>query len=82
VRPGLSSTSGIGVVADYDRQAFVDAVSYITRPEVNLEMRQRALVASGRFSDAGAAEWIWQSLARGQPIDLRYEDLVPHENSL
>jgi hypothetical protein len=73
---------GIGLVANYDRQAFVEAVSYITRPEVNLEMRRRALVASGRFSDAGAAEWIWQSLARGQPIDLRYEDLVPHENSL
>jgi hypothetical protein len=70
---------GIGVVVEYDRQAFVDAVNYISRPEVNLAMRKRALVASGRFSDCGAAEWVWQSLAREEAIDRRYEDLISEE---
>jgi hypothetical protein len=73
---------GIGAVADYDRQAFVEAVNYITQPEVNLMMRKQALVASARFSDAGAAEWIWQSLARGEAIDRRYEDLISQEKLL
>ena len=70
---------GIGAVAGYEKRAFVEAVDYITRPEVNLEMRRRALSLAGRFTDVGAAEWIWQSLARGQPIDSRYEDLMPRE---
>jgi hypothetical protein len=68
---------GIGTVTGYDRQSFTEAVDYITRPEVNLEMRRRALVASGRFTDIGAAEWIWRSLAHGEPVDHRYEDLAP-----
>jgi hypothetical protein len=68
---------GIGVVAGYDRKEFVDAVDYITRPDANLEMRRRALALACQFTDAGAAEWIWQSLARGEPIDGRYEDLMP-----
>lgn len=68
---------GIGVVAGYEKEAFVEAVDYISRPEVNLEMRRKALTMAGRFTDVGAAEWIWQSLARGEPIDSRYEDLMP-----
>jgi hypothetical protein len=68
---------GIGVVAGYERKAFVEAVDYITRPEVNLEMRRKALALAGRFTDVGVAEWIWQSLARGEPTDRRYEDLMP-----
>ena len=47
------------------------------QPALNLAMRKRALAAAGRFTDSGAAEWIWQSLARGEPIDQRYEDLLP-----
>jgi hypothetical protein len=68
---------GIGAVAGYEKREFVEAVDYMTRPEVNLEMRRKALVLAGRFTDVGAAEWIWQSLARGEPIDGRYEDLMP-----
>jgi hypothetical protein len=68
---------GIGMICGYDRDAFVDAVERITRPDVNLEMRRNALAVAGRFSDAGAAEWIWRSLARGDAIDARFEDLAP-----
>jgi hypothetical protein len=68
---------GIGTVAAYDRQSFMKAVNYMTRPEVNREMRRKALAVAGRFSDMGAAAWIWQSLAEGAPIDRRYEDLLP-----
>jgi hypothetical protein len=68
---------GVGTVAGYDREAFVRAVNCMMEPEVNLAMRRRALVAAGQFADTGAAEWIWQSLALGSPIDRRFEGLFP-----
>jgi FkbM family methyltransferase len=70
---------GIGITADYERRSFVAAVDRLTQTEVNLAMRRRALAVAGRFSDAGAREWIWESLARGEAADRRYEDLLPAE---
>jgi hypothetical protein len=67
----------IGMSVGYDRLAFLDAVERITRPEMNLILRRTAFVLSVRFADLGAAEWIWQSLAKGGPVDTRYEDLLP-----
>jgi hypothetical protein len=68
---------GIGTVAPYDRDCFVNAVHHIMQPDVNLAMRKRALAAAGRFTDVGAGEWIWQSLALGEPIDARFEGMFP-----
>ncbi len=65
----------IGLVADYDRNSFLAAVRRILDREENIAMRKRAFAMSPRYADAGAAEWIWQSLAAGQPIDRRFEDL-------
>ena len=67
---------GIGVTASYDSGAFTEAVRYITQPEVNMAMRQRAHAVAGQFADAGAAEWIWHSRAAGRPHDSRYDDLI------
>jgi hypothetical protein len=71
---------GIGVNAGYGRESFLKAVEYVTGRDVNLAMRRRALAISGRFSDAGVGEWIWQSLARGEPFDQRFEDLMAGES--
>ena len=71
------NTAGIGMVAPYDRRAFQIAVERISLPEVNLEMRRAALLLASRFADVGGAEWLWQSLARGEPVDGRYEDMLP-----
>jgi hypothetical protein len=70
---------GIGLVADYERRAFREAVHAITQPETNLAMRRNAMMAAKRFTDAGAADWIWESLALGRPVDQRYEELMPAE---
>jgi hypothetical protein len=70
---------GIGTVADYNRESFTKAVHHIMQSSVNLAMRRRALAAAARFSDVGAAEWIWQSLEAGEPIDRRFEDILPNE---
>ncbi len=66
---------GIGTTADYQRESFTEAVRYILKSDVNLAMRRRALAAAARFTDVGVAEWIWQSVARKEPIDRRFEDI-------
>jgi hypothetical protein len=69
---------GIGITAPYEQAGFADAVEAISRPEANLAMRRAAFRLSVRFADLGAAEWISQSLAKGEPVDYRYEDLLPY----
>ncbi len=65
--------TGIGMVAPYERQAFQQAVQRIISPQVSYEMRRAAFELSGRFTDLGAADWIWRSLDKGEPADRRYE---------
>ncbi len=67
---------GIGMVTPYDGGRFTEAVAKITETRTNMALRRRALALAARFTDVGAAEWIWQSLARGEAFDLRYEDLM------
>ncbi len=73
---------GIGAVASYRRQEFLEAAERITRLDVNVVMRRAAFLLSLRFADLGAAEWIWQSLERGEPVDGRYEEMMPDPNGL
>jgi hypothetical protein len=73
------TAAGIGLVTTYDRGAFQNAVERISRPDVNLEMRRAALLMASRFADVGGAEWLWQSLARGGPVDGRYEEMMPRQ---
>lgn len=66
---------GIGLVAPYQRGAFLDAAARIAEPETNRRLREAARRLAPRYSDRGAARWIWESLAAGQPADSRYRDL-------
>lgn len=68
---------GVGLSVPYGRGEFLRAVEHITTPDVNQAMRRAAHRLSLRFADLGAAEWIWQSLDKGEPVDRRYEDLQP-----
>ncbi len=68
---------GTGLISAYDNRSFAAAVEEITDATRNLEMRRNALFAAGRFSDVGAAEWIWRSLALRAPVDQRFEALMP-----
>src|SRR5262249_5141089 len=69
--------AGIGMVAAYERSAFQEAVRKITDPATNTKMRHAAFRIGTRYADRGAAGWIWNSLARGEPVDDRYEELKP-----
>lgn len=68
---------GIGLTCDYDADHFRKAVEYITRPEVQKEMRENAARVAREFSAKGIDDWLWQSIDGGQPVDLRFEKLFP-----
>lgn len=66
----------VGAVCDYEATAFRDSVERITRPEIQRRLRQNAAAIAGSFSDDGITEWVWESLARGEPCDQRFERLM------
>jgi FkbM family methyltransferase len=66
----------IGIVCDYNTLSFKEAVEQITDPATQQTMRQNAAAIAPTFADTGIAEWIWQSLERGQPCDDRFEALL------
>jgi hypothetical protein len=68
---------GIGKVAGYAPDNFQSAVEQVCQLENQLKFRERAAGIASVFSSAGIANWIWQSLACGNPIDSRFEDLIP-----
>lgn len=72
---------GVGVVSDYDPASFNQAVEYVTAPDNQREMRQRAAMLADAFSDKKFDTWLWKSLEAGQPIDFRFEELCPHRPS-
>jgi len=72
---------GIGTVAPYGRAEFLEAAGRMTQPEGNRAMRRAAFLLSLRFADLGASEWIWQSLEKGEPVDGRYEEMLPELSS-
>ncbi|MBZ5604026.1 MAG: hypothetical protein LAO79_17130, partial [Acidobacteriia bacterium] len=63
---------GIGMVAPYETSGFLEAVRRISAPEMNRRYREAAFGIAKRYTDLGAAEWIWNSLASGRPADGRY----------
>jgi hypothetical protein len=82
---GHSSTSAagfverfqLGKICPYDSQTVCSAIEWLLDPGVLMEIRERSLDLSAKFSARGSAEWIWRSLEKGEPCDLRYESLMP-----
>ena len=66
-----------GVVCDYNPQDFLQAVEYVCSPENQLTLRQNAVKVAQALSVQGIDRWIWNSLERGKPEDLRFERLLP-----
>jgi hypothetical protein len=66
---------GVGVTCDYTAKSLRDAVNYVTDPQVQQEMRQKALSIAPQFSANQMHQWLWESIRLGQPADLRFEDL-------
>lgn len=70
---------GIGTICDYDGDSFLQAVNYITQPDVQKQMRDRASQVAQKFSAKDINHWIWQSLEKGEPCDYKFENLFMTE---
>ena len=66
---------GNGVICPYDAASFRQAVESVSDPVNQLAFRKKAASIAHDFSDNGVTDWLWQSFARGQPQDLRFENL-------
>ena len=65
---------GIGETVPYATAELAAAIDRFNDPGVQREMRSRAAAIGPAFSDLGVGEWLMASLARGCPIDTRFED--------
>ncbi|MDY6937868.1 MAG: tetratricopeptide repeat protein [Cyanobacteriota bacterium] len=66
-----------GVVCDYNPDRFREAVEYVCHPENHRTLRQNAMDVGQALSVRGIDKWIWDSLERGEPEDMRFERLLP-----
>ena len=68
---------GVGVVCDYTPESFQQAVAHVLDPENQGRLRDNALKVAESFSDRDIDQWLWQSLAKGEPADDRFESIFP-----
>ena len=61
---------GLGGVCDYSAPGFKAAVARITEPTASNLIRKRAQDFSPTFSSRGLSNWIWESMARGEPSTI------------
>ncbi|HVV70538.1 MAG TPA: FkbM family methyltransferase, partial [Verrucomicrobiae bacterium] len=63
----------VGRTVPYEGSRLRDAVLDICRPQKQLALRRSAARHARIFSGNGMAQWIWQSLEKGEPVDERFE---------
>jgi FkbM family methyltransferase len=67
----------LGAVVNYVASEFQAAVARICTPAQQTQMRENAAKLAPIFDCQGVSDWLWQSLAQGEAIDDRYEQLLP-----
>ncbi len=65
---------GVGRICPYDSAKFREAVDAIVSEEAQAEIRVKSAGAAKLFSDVGIADWLRESLRRGEPVDRRFEE--------
>ena len=69
----------IGTVADYNPESFKEALKTICLPENQLKFRKNAASVAHNFSAQGMDAWLWNSLENREPVDLKFEKLLPKD---
>jgi FkbM family methyltransferase len=64
----------VGKTCPYEAATLRRTVRQICQPDQQFALRASAAAHSSLFSANGLADWIWQSLERGEPCDERFED--------
>jgi hypothetical protein len=66
---------GVGITCPYAPVAYRAAAETLTTPSTQRRLRATASTLVSTFSAHGLADWIWASLAQGQPCDDRFVQL-------
>lgn len=67
--------NGLGAVCSYELEDFENKVDYLCYLENQQRIRTNAFHLSQSLGAEGVADWIWHSLEKKAPIDLRFEDM-------
>jgi hypothetical protein len=69
----------VGKVSPYRGEELRAVVESICQQEEQWFFRRNAAEKGAFFSLDHAGDWIWESLARGEPLDDKFERLMPRE---
>jgi hypothetical protein len=73
---------GVGVTCDYAAESLREAVDFVTEPQMQRKMRERAAKLGSRFSVDQMHEWLWESIRLGRPRDGCFEELFPRDQGI
>jgi hypothetical protein len=76
---GFVSRFDLGEIVPYDAAAVTAALERLMQPGRQAAIRAHAAKLAANLSARDSDAWIWQSLAKKQPVDMRYESLMPAE---
>ena len=72
-------SAGLGVVCSYTQADFAQASKFICLPENQRRFRQNSLSVGKKLAGDGLGQWLWESLSKKLPLDLRFEELWPKD---
>jgi len=67
----------VGLCCGYDPADFLKAAGTLARPDIQERFRANARRIAPTFSDSRIADWLFESIDRGEPADNRFEELLP-----
>ncbi len=65
----------VGACSEYNAAELRRAIERVTEVESQKAIRENARRIANMFSDEGSATWLWDAVERGEPSDLRFEQL-------
>jgi hypothetical protein len=68
---------GLGQVCSYESAALRQAAERICDLEDQWRFRKNAVAIGRQFALDNPGDWVWKSLENGEPIDSRFEELMP-----
>ena len=70
-------SAGLGIVCSYNQDDFDQAVRYLCSRDNQLRIRENSIQVGKQLGCYGLGQWLWDSLAKKHPLDLRFEKLWP-----
>ena len=67
----------VGVNCPYEGDSLRHAVEGVITAPVQARLRRNAALIAPRLSAKGVSDWLWASIDLGEPLDSRFEELLP-----